>query len=316
MRQTIAVVLSFAMPAMAEDFSLALPIDCNLGKDCFIQQYVDQNPGPEAVDFTCGPLSYDGHKGTDFALHDLRAMTDGVAVLAAAEGYVRAIRDGEPDTGAAQAASGKDCGNGVLLEHSAGWATQYCHLKRDSILVSEGDYVTTGAVLGEVGLSGRSEFPHLHISVRRDDAVIDPFAPDAPGTCGQTDGSTLWQTDIPYTPGGVISLGLADSIPTFDAIKAGQMPELAPAIQTEALVLYAHLFGTRAGDLLVIRLVGPRGTVFASEIVLEQTQARSFRALGKRRPDTGWVVGQYTGTATLLRDEEIVSDIKLDFDLR
>ena len=78
---------------------LALPLDCTLGESCFIQNYVDDDPGPGAADFTCGALTYDGHKGTDFALTSIAAMEAGVTVRAAAPGVVRGVRDGMPDTG-------------------------------------------------------------------------------------------------------------------------------------------------------------------------------------------------------------------------
>ena len=58
--------------------TFSLPVDCTLGESCFIQNYVDQDPGPRAQDFTCGPLTYDGHKGTDFALPSTEIMAQGV----------------------------------------------------------------------------------------------------------------------------------------------------------------------------------------------------------------------------------------------
>ena len=44
---------------------LEVPFDCRLGALCVVQNYVDQDPGPGARDHACGPLSYDGHQGTD-----------------------------------------------------------------------------------------------------------------------------------------------------------------------------------------------------------------------------------------------------------
>jgi len=53
--------------------------------------------GPAATDFTCGPRSHDGHKGTDIALPGLPAMLTGVDVLAATSGTVPGTRGGIPD---------------------------------------------------------------------------------------------------------------------------------------------------------------------------------------------------------------------------
>ena len=62
-----------------------------------------------------------------------------------------------------------------MIEHGEGWTTQYCHMRQGSVRVRKGDRVAAGAPLGFVGLSGGSEFPHLHIVARHDDRVVDPF---------------------------------------------------------------------------------------------------------------------------------------------
>ena len=127
---------------------LGLPLACQLGQDCFIQQYVDTQEGPGAQDYTCGPLSYDGHKGTDIRVRDLPAMEAGVPVLAAAAGVVKGIRDGEPDIRVSERGldqvKGKEAGNGVVIDHGNGWETQYSHLKQRSVRVKLGDRVEAG----------------------------------------------------------------------------------------------------------------------------------------------------------------------------
>ena len=82
--------------AAANPPRLGLPVSCSLGETCFIQQFVDHAPGPTARDYTCGALSYDGHKGTDFGLPNLRHMAAGVDVLAAASAGVRALAESPP----------------------------------------------------------------------------------------------------------------------------------------------------------------------------------------------------------------------------
>jgi len=92
-----------------------------LEKTCFIQQYTNRGPSLKAADFTCGPLSYDGHKSTDFALPTLADRENGVTVTAAATGVVRAIRDGMADIAAnAPDITNRDCGNAVVLSHDGG----------------------------------------------------------------------------------------------------------------------------------------------------------------------------------------------------
>ncbi len=302
-------VLLSALPLGAETLSLSPPIACDLEKDCHIQQYVDHDPGPGVTDFTCGSLSYDGHKGTDFALPSLARMQEGVDVLASAAGRVVAIRDGMADmpfTGSGDV-DGKECGNGVLLRHEGGWETQYCHLQEGSVIVAKGQSVATGDVLGRVGLSGKTQFPHVHLSVRHNGAVIDPFAPTKPSATTCTPpidlaaAPTLWAAPLAYEPGGLISLGFASAVPAYDAIKAGTAAAAVLPTAAPALVLWAHAYGSRPGDALALTIDAPDGPWFAIDVVLDKAQAQYFRAAG-RKSRAPLPPGTWRGTVILLRD--------------
>ncbi|QYX57696.1 M23 family metallopeptidase [Roseovarius sp. SCSIO 43702] len=303
---TLVAAVSF--PALAQDGPnprFALPVDCALGEDCFIQQYVDHDPGPGARDFACAPHSYDGHKGTDFALPTHADLAREVRVTAIAPGRIRGARDGMPDRAYteadAAALEGRDCGNGVLIEHDDGWTSQYCHMARGSIAVREGQRVEAGTTLGHIGLSGRTQFPHLHLTLRHEGRVVDPFDPDGESTCATPSTETLWQDDVAYTPGGLLSVGFSDSVPGFDAIRAGQADEpISP--ETPALVFWAFAFGGHAGDVLRLDLVGPEGDIIRHDARLEKDQAQFFRAAGRKLRGASWPSGAYTGTATFLRD--------------
>ncbi len=292
-------------PAAVGAFSLEFPLDCRLNETCFIQQYADRDPGPNATDFTCGPLSYDGHKGTDIAVPTLRDMQTGVTVLAAAAGTVTGVRDGMPDLSrrdpGAPDIEGRECGNGLVIDHGGGWETQYCHMANGSLRARPGDTVAEGTPLGLIGLSGNTEFPHLHLSVRKDGIEIDPFDPDASPACGQGPEAPLWLAPIAYTPGGLIGAGFSANVPQWEAIKAGlQDPPLTKT--AAAIVLWAHYFGSRAGDQLALAIIGPQGTVIDETVMLDSTQAQGFRAVGKRLRAPNWASGTYTGTITLIRD--------------
>ena len=124
----LSILAAFALvtggQAEASDLELSFPVDCRLGATCFIQNYVDIDPGPGAGDYRCGQATYDGHKGTDFRLLSVPEAEMGVDVLAAAPGIVKALRDGMPDRLIGQhdpGPAGKECGNGVVLDHGAGW---------------------------------------------------------------------------------------------------------------------------------------------------------------------------------------------------
>lgn len=64
-------------------------------------------------------------------------------------------------------------GRMVEIEHGHGLSTRYAHMSR--IRVREGERVSTGDVVGEVGSSGRSTGPHLHYEVRRNGTAVDPL---------------------------------------------------------------------------------------------------------------------------------------------
>lgn len=289
---------------------LHLPVACPAGAACFVQNHVDRDSGPAYRDFRCGGLSYDRHHGTDIRVSDLRTMRQGVAVLAAAAGTVSAIRDGEPDTGlldGARPVPGRDGGNLVRLEHDNGWQTLYAHLRNGSVLVKVGDQVAAGQPLGLIGLSGRSEFPHVHFELRRDKQVIDPFSRHADAPC---DGPhvSLWdeatQARLAYRAPGLIAHGFTDKPPSKAAVlenasaPMGALPE-----NPDTLVYWAQLYGLAAGDTGWLRLRAPDGRIVA-ENRLAQTRSKAvwLAWAGVRRPDPGgWEQGRYTAELLVQR---------------
>ena len=93
-----------------------------------------------------------GHPGIDFAAEE------GAEVYAVAGGIVTT------------AAYDVEKGNYVVLDHG-GLETEYQHMK--SLLVSAGQSVVQGQVLGYVGSTGNSTGPHLHFEARQDGAPAD-----------------------------------------------------------------------------------------------------------------------------------------------
>lgn len=306
-------------PAQAAAMSLSLPIRCDLGVDCEIQNHVDHDPGPGATDHRCGTRTYQGHTGVDFRLPDLPRQRQGVAVLAAADGRVARIRDGVPDvsvrsTGAA-AVQDRECGNGVAIDHVGGFETRYCHLAQGSVSVRPGDAVTAGDVIGRVGLSGLTEYPHLHFSVHRGAMVIDPFAYEpSPSACGT--GQSLWQPQLrdqlAYKERAVLNVGFSDRPLGMRAIEQGPP---APDARAAALVAYARGIGLQAGDVQTVTLTGPQGAVIASNTAdaLARNEAQSMVFAGVRRPASGWPRGLYVGRYEVRRGSQIV--LSRSFDL-
>ncbi len=289
--------------------ALELPIACRPGEDCWVANYFDADPSAAAADFRCGPRSYDGHDGVDFALRDRARMHTGVAVLAAADGVVRAVRDGMADVALgsaqpAQALAGRECGNGVVLQHSDGWETQYCHVRRGSVRVKPGDTVRAGDELALVGLSGQTEFPHLHFALRHADQRLDPFSGAAAAAGCEAPDRPLWRDPARpgYEPVALYNAGFATSPPDIEAIRAGTRDDGPYAPDTPALVLWVDMFGVRAGDRVRLRIEAPDGSVLLdTEQPVERTQARRFVFVGVRLRTARWMPGEHVGTITLRR---------------
>ncbi|WP_213545986.1 M23 family metallopeptidase [Vannielia litorea] len=306
------------MPAFADPPLLGLPVDCALGRDCYIQQYFDRDPDDgEVLDHGCGALANDGHGGTDFAVPALSSTAAGVTVIAAAPGTVLGTRDGMPDISVRDAGApdleGRDCGNGVVIDHGDGWATQYCHLRQGSVVVEPGQRVAMGTPLGQVGMSGRASFPHVHLTVRHGPEKVDPFNPDpgaAPACVAEVGGQAvaqtprvtpggrdgLWLDAPPYVPGGLIAVGFADRVPAISDIRTGLRSAAVTAPKAPAMVVWGYAFAAQAGDEIEIVFEGPEGEIGRHVDVLEKSQPFVLRAYGKRTPAAGWAWGTYRGT--------------------
>ena len=66
----------------------------------------------------------------------------------------------------------KDYGNLVLIKHSGGYTTAYAHAER--LLVSRGDAVTRGQVIGYAGQTGDASSPQLHFEIRSATTPVNP----------------------------------------------------------------------------------------------------------------------------------------------
>ena len=322
--RTVAILIA-PTAAIADDAPvLALPIACEPGLNCFVQNYVDADPSPSAKDYQCGTLTYDGHNGTDFRLPSVAAQQDGVEVLAAAPGRVLRRRDGIADISVreAGAATVKDaeCGNGVVIEHAAGWQTQYCHLARGSLRVEIGDRVEARQAIGRVGLSGLTEYPHLHFIVRHRGEIVDPFAHAAsPSSCGG--GRMLWEPSLrqslTYQPRRVLNSGFAASSVTMAALETGELGQ-QPGIDAPALVAFARGIGLKAGDVASIILSDPSGKTLAEQKAkpLERNQAQYLVFAGLRKPAAGWPKGTYLAKFRVSQDGKSVLERNFEIELR
>lgn len=315
---TLPLLLGASADAPTQEkapFSLAYPLRCTMGAECFIQQYADRDPSPAVRDYRCGARSYDGHDGTDFRVATIAAQKRGVDVLAAADGIVLAARADEEDVlktaESRDSVKGKECGNGLLIAHDDGWQTQYCHMARGSIVLREGQSVVKGAVLGKVGLSGDTQFPHLHLSVRHYGQKIDPFRPDPKSTsCGPSTRSLWSASDAPslaYQPTEIINSGFAAGALTMADIDEERAT--APTPESAAFVVYQRAIGLRTGDMLHMLVEGPDGKAYiAHEQPLDRAKAQFFVFAGRKRPEGGWKKGTYKARFWVEHEGQIVAE--------
>jgi murein DD-endopeptidase MepM/ murein hydrolase activator NlpD len=117
-----------------------------------IGAWVSSSFGRRSDPFTGEPRL---HHGVDLAARR------GSAVLASQDGRVAAVGDGG------------QLGKYVIISHFVErYSSVYGHL--DRILVRPGESVSRGAVIGNVGSTGRSTAPHLHFELRQGRRPVDP----------------------------------------------------------------------------------------------------------------------------------------------
>ncbi|MEA5533540.1 M23 family metallopeptidase [Crocosphaera sp. XPORK-15E] len=304
------------------DFLISLPIDCKLGKDCFIFHYVDTEPSSEAIDFNCGRQTYNDHTGTDFGITNLKAMEKGVKVVAVAPGKVKRVRDGIidkliVDQTDKDEVTDRECGNGIVIDHGGGWETQYCHLKQGSVLVKPDTQVEKGTPLGLVGASGLASFPHVHLTVRHENKVIDPFmGKEAISGC-KTDKKPLWEAKIDYQPTGLINAGFAPQPPKSVELWEGKFLDQKLSKNSSALVFWVHLYGIIQGDIESFTLIDPKG-----KVIIEQNKPvkRSYRNwvtyVGKKNtPDNPIISGIWRGKYQLTKNDKVILEVSQEVEI-
>lgn len=305
--------------------SLSLPIACELGTNCFVQSYVDIGAGPGVRDFACGDATYDGHTGIDFRLLSAAAAKAGVPVLAAADGVVKGLRDGETDVfvsdGGRELIKGRECGNGVVLDHGGGWETQVCHMRKGSVRVKVGQAVKRGDQIGEVGYSGLADFAHVHLSVRHSGTTIDPFtAHEQDGAClKDVDAARgLWTEEaadaLGYRTAEILGAEIADRVPATAELEHDHN-RLAPATpESSQLLLVVRLIKMHEGDVVRLLLTGPGGLrIEGGEKPLPRSKATYVAYAGLRRPQgiERWPAGRYEGRITVERNGEVLAERRL-----
>ncbi|MEU5900543.1 peptidoglycan DD-metalloendopeptidase family protein [Streptomyces venezuelae] len=82
---------------------------------------------------------------------------------------IRAVSDGT----VSQVASGGPYGKHVAINHGGGLSSFYAHMS--AILTKLHKHVNRGTTIGEVGATGNTTGPHLHLEARRNGRPVDPM---------------------------------------------------------------------------------------------------------------------------------------------
>jgi murein DD-endopeptidase MepM/ murein hydrolase activator NlpD len=230
-----------------------------IGKDLFVTNHVDLDPGPGLRDFACGTQTYDGHTGQDSIIRSFREMDIGVPVFAALDGEVISTQDGFYDREFGTTLSRFD--NHIVIQHGPGRFTIYGHLRR-GLTLRRGDKVLAGQQIGWTASSGSSTWPHLHFTAKGNDEVEEPFA----GACRP--GESGWVTQ-PVFPTEPYARDLAVSAKPFRG--RGLLPH-DKAVRTGTFVrgtrtvyLRLELGAVSPGQQLRVRLYRPDGSTAVAD---------------------------------------------------
>lgn len=98
------------------------------------------------------------------------SYTFGAEIISPVNGQIVHVTDSLPDLLIRE--RDKLAGNHLIIRFQDTLFVALAHLKQYSIQVKPGDRVQTGDVLAQVGNSGNSDFPHLHIHIQ-DGPVYD-----------------------------------------------------------------------------------------------------------------------------------------------
>jgi murein DD-endopeptidase MepM/ murein hydrolase activator NlpD len=106
---------------------------------------------------------YRGEPGSYHSGLDISSGTSGTPFVAPADGVVILAADRPFSLE----------GNLLMIDHGNGLNSAFLHCSE--ILVREGDAVRQGQTIGRIGSTGRATGPHLHWSMKWNDARIDPI---------------------------------------------------------------------------------------------------------------------------------------------
>ncbi|MEI7475526.1 MAG: M23 family metallopeptidase [bacterium] len=295
--------LSFEMSS--ENYKLSFPLACTINKDCWISAYPDDDKSDGWHDYKGGTRTYNGHTGTDIAITDIKTMNKGVSVKAANSGVVLRTRDGVNDINdkriGVETVNNFACGNGIVTDNGSGIKIAYCHMKKGSIKYKKGDFVKKGDVIGLVGMSGKTEYPHLHIQVFENSKLVDPNA------------ENLWETKIPYNELFIYHIGVTDTMPDQLQCKEGGFNQQIISKNSNKIYLWADIFAPMINDKITYKIISPDKNMIANNSkIIEKNNVRRFLYMIHK---SNLKQGLYTAIVTINRNKKSYSKL-IEFNVK
>jgi murein DD-endopeptidase MepM/ murein hydrolase activator NlpD len=248
---------------------------------------VDPVPGARiSQDF--GPTSFSGEPPATVNGIHYAHYHDGVDYAAPLGTAVHAIAAGKV------VAAGREADGAVIvrIRHADGSESLYGHL-RVGLDVRVGDRVAAGEKIGEIGMTGHTTGPHLHLELTRDGKKLDPQRTIAAGRLPGASGATVDRAVLPASsvsstaPSGAT----ADALARFDKI-ANEIPHAAD-IRAAAVhagidpLLLASLIRAESG--FRANAVSPMGALGLAQLM--PATARSMGVTDPFNPATSAAAG-------------------------
>lgn len=266
LRQAGLLAAPTAGPAVPYNFPLRLAAGLPDYAGFRVSAFADHNAASgQVMDYNGGTRTYDGHRGTDYALWPFswNKLDEGaVEVIAAAAGTIAAKANVD--------ATDKNCGsasadpwNYVALVHADGRMTIYGHLRYNSLTSKGvGQTVAQGEYLGTAASSGNSSGPHLHFEVRATSFSaewLDPYA----GPNSQPE--SLWASQRPYLDSAINRLATHAAPPSTPNACLPTLTNLADSFTTPRnIYFYVYYRDYQTALPTQLKLYRPDGSLFQS----------------------------------------------------
>lgn len=260
-----------AAPNVAQAVPYNFPLRMAPGRPDYagfrVSAFVDHNPaGGQVLDYNGGARTYDGHRGTDYALYPFswnKVDAGDVQVIAAAAGTIVAYANVD-STDHNCGSSSSDPWNYIALVHADGRMTVYGHMRYNSLTNKGiGQTVAQGEYLGTVASSGNSSGPHLHFEVRYGNFSSTEWTDPYAGPNSQP--ASLWANQRPYLDSAINRLATHVSPPsTPDPCQPSTTNLQNSFTVPDNVYFYAYYRDYQGALATQLRIYRPDGSLYSS----------------------------------------------------